>query len=148
MATLAGTQNNVIEAIISLLELEYDSIELYEAVIKILQDDQYKAVMSNFKDNHESNVERLLQLLDEYDVEFIKTPQAVGISQVVLDKLTYDDIDIMNVIMHAEEDGIIAYERMLRYDDISHSCIEAFKKGLIDGTKCREWLLNVEEGTY
>lgn len=149
MATLVGTQSNVMDAATSLLELEYDSIELYEAVINRLQNDQYKKMISLFKQDHEDHIKRISDILKKNDVEFTKGPdgkQVLNIALVALNKLMGGDIDILKVMVPAEEDNITAYDRMLQYDDLPNEYATVFKKGVADETKHRDWLLSVIEG--
>jgi rubrerythrin len=149
MATLVGTQMNLMDAIIALLELEYASVELYEAIINRLENKDYIKAISKFKEDHEHHIEKLIDILENNDVKFTKGPggkQLIDIGKVILNKLTGDDVDILRVAIPAEEDNITAYNRMLEYEDLPKKCTEAFKKGLADENKHREWLVNTTGG--
>lgn len=53
MVTMVGNQTDFIDAVKKLLELEYDAVEAYESAINRIESENYKAMLINFKKDHD-----------------------------------------------------------------------------------------------
>lgn len=66
MTTLVGTQTKFSDALIELVELEYDAAEAYRAAIERIQNEVYKETLSAFLHDHERHIQALSRLIAEH----------------------------------------------------------------------------------
>lgn len=144
MATFVGQQDNIIDAIKSLMELDLDAIEAYEAAVNRLENGAYKAAMKEFKSDHERHVQELKQYLEnnneeaptQADIKSLLTQGKVAIASLISDNA------ILKAMQSNEEDTNTAYERTFNRRDVSDELFDILKRGLEDEQRHYRWIDN------
>jgi rubrerythrin len=142
MATFVGQQENIIDAIKSLMELDFDAIEAYDAAINRLENEPYKKAMKEFKADHERHVRELRQYLEgnneesptQADIKSLLTQGKVAIAALIGDKA------ILRAMQSNEEDTNSAYECMTKHSGVSGQLADILKRGLEDERKHFRWI--------
>lgn len=144
MATFVGQQENIIDAIKSLIELDFDAVEAYDAAINRLENELYKDAMKEFKADHESHVRELQAYLktqnqeapNEADFKSLLTQGKVSIAAIISEKA------ILKAMQSNEEDTNLAYECISKHRDVSGPLADILKRGLEDEQKHSRWIDN------
>lgn len=143
MTTLVGKQDAFDEAIISLLELEYDALEAYEVAVDKLIDGQYKQTMREFMRNHQRHVKELSQLLTNHQISDIPTgpsgKQWLTKGKVALGGLIGDQAILLAMDTN-EEDTNTAYERMVNRTDKWSDANSLLNQAFADEKKHKAWI--------
>ncbi|MBX3262685.1 MAG: DUF2383 domain-containing protein [Labilithrix sp.] len=120
MATMVGTQKDLADLLNSLLALDYDAIDAYEAAIDRIDDDGDKAQLEEFKGDHERHVCALHPLvveLGEKPVEKADIKRVLTKGKVVLASLVGDRMILLAMKMN-EDDTNLAYDRAVQRADL------------------------------
>src|SRR5688572_8709627 len=64
-STFVVTQDTFEDAVSSLIELDYDAIEAYEAAINRIEDESSKEKLNEFADDHRRHVKELREVLNQ-----------------------------------------------------------------------------------
>lgn len=144
MATFVGQQENIIDAIKSLIELDFDAIEAYDAAINRLENELYKKAMKEFKADHERHVRELRAYLktqnekapNEADFKSLLTQGKVAIAALVSEKA------ILKAMQSNEEDTNAAYECISKHSGVTSPLADILKRGLEDEQKHYRWIDN------
>lgn len=143
MVTLVGTQKSFADAIRNLIELDYDSIEAYEAAINRLSSEEYKQKLRGFKADHESHVKAFSELLRKHNEEVPSGPSAkqwLTKGKVVLAELMGDST-ILLAMRTNEDDTNTAYQQMQNRDDKWEDAQDLIAKGLEDEKRHKAWFV-------
>lgn len=146
MSTLVGTQNSFADAIRSLIELDFDAIEAYEAAINRIENGEFRIQLRNFKEDHEGHVHELNQLLTIHNEKTVSGPDAkkwLTQGKVVLGSLMGDNA-ILKAMFTNEEDTNTAYERVTNHAEIWADAKEILSAGFSDEKRHKRW---IEENT-
>lgn len=145
MTTFVGTQERFIDAVRSLIELDYDAIEAYDAAIHRLENANYKTQLKEFKEDHERHVRELSALLRKHRQEPPAGPSLKRVltkGKVVVANIAGDKA-ILKAMLDNEEDTNQAYQTMLdRLDDWEDSK-DILMRGLHDEKKHKTWIKKV-----
>lgn len=148
MVTLVGIQASFVNAVRDLIELDYDAVEAYEAAINRLENEDFKAQLKAFKEDHERHAKAFADFLrrhDEADIhEGPSTKQWITKGKVVLSGLVGDKT-ILRAMISNEIDTNTAYERMLYHDDLPMDAIQLVQQGLSDERRHKQWLEDMLE---
>lgn len=144
MVTFVGTQGNFVDALKELIELEFDSLEGYEAALDRLEDTEYKITLGQFRDDHKRHIQELTTLLIHHDIE----PPAghsfgkhwITTGKVVIGKLTGGDKAILAAMKSNEGDTNIAYRRIKERIDVWADAKDIIECGLQDEQRLKTWL--------
>jgi uncharacterized protein (TIGR02284 family) len=142
MATLVGTQKNLVDVLDALLELDYDAIEAYEAAIARLSDPADKAQLGAFLSDHERHVAELTMLVEALGKKASKGPDIkrwLTKGKVVIMSLAGDHA-IMLAMKTNEDDTNTAYERATRRDDLTPEIQTTLERNLNDERRHRAWI--------
>jgi len=120
MATLVGTQSKLVDSVKSLIELDYDAIEAYQAAIDNIENTQYKNQLEKFCNDHRRHVDKLSLLLEERGIKVNLGPDTkqwltkgkVGMVHLLGDKA------VLEAMLSNEEDTNSAYHNMNDRDDL------------------------------
>ncbi|MCE2993033.1 MAG: DUF892 family protein [Alphaproteobacteria bacterium] len=142
MTTFVGTQKMFIDAVKSLIELDYDAIEAYEAAINRLENEDYKEKLTEFKSDHERHVENLSEVIRSHgetppDGPTVKSMLTQG--KVVLGNMLGDKT-ILRAMLDNEKDTNTAYQEMLKRDDLWDDINDILNRGSEDEKKHKQWL--------
>lgn len=148
MVTLVGTQNKLAEAVQSLIELDYDAVEAYQAAINRLENKDYQSKLESFCLDHERHIKELTSVLEAHEVTPPSAPSAkqwLTKGKVVLANLLGDEA-ILKAMLSNEEDTNHAYEKMTARSDLWEDIKDILKRGLEDEHKHRKWLESTIQG--
>ena len=142
MVTFVGQQEDLINAIKSLIELDYDAIKAYESATHRLQNDDYIETLNGFKSDHARHVKELSSYLTQHhqtppheaDVKSVLTQGKVVIAGLINDEA------ILKAMLSNEEDTNTAYERICSRSDLPDDLLEILKRGLEDEKKHYNWI--------
>jgi rubrerythrin len=145
MVTTVGLQGNFMDALIELVQLDYDAVAAYEAAINRINLPEYKKSLQGFKQDHEKHI----KVFSKYIKESGRVPpEEPGMKsfltqgKVVLANLV-GDTTILRAMRSNEEDTNTAYERLNKYEDIPGDIMNDLKEGLEDERRHAEWLDSV-----
>lgn len=142
MATMVGTQKDIADLLNSLIELDFDAVEAYEAAIERLQDENDKAKLSEFKGDHERHVRDLQPLVEELgeqaaqkaDIKHVLTKGKVVLAGLAGDRL------IMLAMKTNEDDTNQAYDRAVSRADLPAHIHTVLERNRDDERRHREYI--------
>lgn len=143
MTTLVGKQESFDDAMIALLELEYDALEAYEVAVNKLENPLEKQKMREFMQDHQQHISELTHLLKANHVS--KVPdgptgkQWLTKGKVVLGSL-FGDNAILLAMETNELDTNMAYERMVKRTDQWPGVQSFLNQAFIDERKHKAWI--------
>lgn len=144
MVTLAGTQGNFVDALKALVELEVDTVDVYEAAIERLENQEYRTTFGQFKDDHKRHISDLTSLLIEHDIDpsmgYSMGKHWVTISKIIIANLAGGDKAIIHAVKHNEIDTNIAYARIKERSDVWGDAWDIIECGLQDEQRHKKWL--------
>lgn len=141
MATLAGKQEDPIKVLRSLVELDFDAVDAYEAAIARLDDVAYRAQLRQFCDDHRRHIAELNPIIQrlggepvlEGDIKRILTKGKVVIGGLLGDKA------ILGAMKTNEDDTNKAYERAVQHS-FDASVMTILQRNLADERRHRAWI--------
>ncbi|MBA3814147.1 MAG: ferritin-like domain-containing protein [Alphaproteobacteria bacterium] len=142
MVTTVGLQNNFIDALLELVQLDYDAAAAYEAAINRIDREDYKDVLKNFKKDHENHI----KVLSEYlETKGEIPPEGPGLKSLLTQgKVVLADLvgatTVLRALRSNEEDTNTAYERLNNYEAIPEEIGRALENGLEDERRHAAWL--------
>ncbi len=131
-----------IDAMKSLLELEYEIIEVYSTVIKNLKNKKYQSKLKEFKDDHLRHIKGFTYILEQLDQQ---APQGslshvkLTINGIPINKLSNDKV-IFKTLDQLAQNTNIAYEKVNHFKPKSPMAGNVLKLALETGTRHRNWL--------
>lgn len=142
MVTMVGKQAEFGSAVTELIELNYDTVEAYEAVITRLENTIYKRKLREFRNNHFQHIEELSNLLQKHGYAAPKGPSSernwLTKGKVILANLMGDGA-ILSTMLSNEEDTNTAYEMMNERDDRWNDARDILRRGLEDERYHKKW---------
>ncbi|MDF3046983.1 MAG: hypothetical protein K0R73_101 [Candidatus Midichloriaceae bacterium] len=146
MTTFVGTQANFIDAIKDLIELDYDAVEAYEVAINRLNNEEYKAKLKEFTDDHRRHIEELSDLIEKHGGTAPTGPsmvkQWITKGKVVVADIMGDEM-ILAAMLDNERDTNTAYEKIDGRNDQWPDGEGIIKRGLEDERRHKAWLEGV-----
>jgi uncharacterized protein (TIGR02284 family) len=142
MATMVGTQKNLVDALDALLELDYDAIEAYKAAIDRVDDADDKAHLRTFLADHQRHVSELRPIITRLGGSPSEGPdvkQWLTKGKVVIMALAGDKA-VMMAMKTNEDDTNAAYERVTARDDLTPDIRTVLERNLGDERRHREWI--------
>jgi rubrerythrin len=142
MTTMVGTQKSFLDALIELVELEYDAVEAYKEAIEHLKREDYKEKLKNFLMDHERHIVELTNLITERGET---PPKAPDIKQYLLKgKIKAANIlgdnSILKAMKDNEEDTNKAYERLNNHVDKWAEAVDVLQRNFSDEKRHKAWL--------
>jgi uncharacterized protein (TIGR02284 family) len=142
MTTSVGTQRDLSTLIEQLIELDYDAIEAYDAVVDRLQSPECRAQMIAFRDDHARHVRDLGAILRQSgreppggpDVKRLLTQGKVVIAGLMGDKA------VLMAMKTNEDDTNTAYERSVSNDVVPPQVKDTLRACLADERRHRAWI--------
>lgn len=143
MTTFVGMETAFADALKHLVELNYDTVEAYEASISRLQNPKFKENLLHFLSDHKDHIEELSDLLKKHGQEPPtgpdKTKQWIAKGKVVLANIAGDKA-ILEAMYSNEIDTCNAYERMTKRVDKWDDANDILQKGWEIEQKHKKWL--------
>ncbi len=146
MVTLVGMQDDFGSALKSLVELEYDAVEAYDAALNRLDNKEYKMSVASFMEDHMRHIKEVSELLKKHNEASPSGPslakQWITKGKVVLGNLV-GDTAILMALRSNEIDTNTAYERLKIHEHIWSDAKEIVTRGLLDEHRHKKWLESV-----
>lgn len=142
MATLVGTQKNLLDMLEALVELDHDAIEAYEAAIERITDASDKRALEGFLLDHRRHVTELTALIARFGGRVATGPDVkswLTRGKVVVMGLAGDSA-ILFAMKTNEEDTNTAYERAVSRDDVTDDVRVLLERNLADERRHRAWI--------
>ena len=143
MVTLVGTQDNFEDALKALVELDYDTIEAYEAALNRVGAENLKTKLTEFKTDHQRHIGKISTILRNHSIEPPTGPsmgkQWITKGKVVIANLLGDKA-LLTAMRSNEIDTNAAYERMHVRNDLWPETIPVLNAGLEDEKRHKAWL--------
>jgi len=142
MVTFVGTQATFMDAMLNLIELEYDAVGAYQAAIDKLDDDVYIEQLSQFMDDHNEHINLLSNIVEVHDgvppTEGGISKQWLAKGKIFIANLMGDKL-ILLAMSDNEKDTVKAYERMSERIDQWDDAKEIIQRGLNDEHRHKAW---------
>lgn len=143
MTTFVGTQTKFGDAVNSLIELEYNALEAYQAAINRVHNLDYKAKLEEFAGDHKRHIHELSKLAEKHGQQPPHEPslgkQWLAKGKVVIANLMGDET-VLQAMLSNEGDTVTAYERMNKRTDKWDDAEDLIQSFLEDERKHRSWL--------
>lgn len=144
MTTTVGLQSDIDELVTKLIELDYDAIEAYDEAITRLENAEFRAKLSEFRDDHKRHTENLAPFLSQHgrpvpqkgNIKRVLTKGKVVIASLMGDKA------ILMAMKTNEEDTNTAYERAVNHSTAPASLRDVFQANLADERRHRQWIVD------
>ena len=127
----------------SLIQLDYDAIEAYEAAANRIKNTEYKDQLTSFKKDYQRHVKELSSFLDKKENR--ESPTGPGLKslltqgKVVLANLVGDPA-ILKAMKSNEQETNKAYQHINDYDSIPTDLKEILRKGYEDEKRHLDWI--------
>lgn len=146
MATRVGTEDNPVEMLEHLMALDLDAIEAYDAAIDGLDNNEWKAALATFRQDHSRHVQELGPLIRDLGGTPPTKPDAKAMlaeGKVKIANLMGDEA-VLKAMRSNEDDTNTAYERALAKCPMEAQ--DVVSRGLDDEHRHREWIVATLEG--
>lgn len=148
MATLVGKQSEPVQLLKSLVELDFDAIEAYEAAIERIDNPMIRMRLGDFRDDHRRHVAVLNPILQrlggepvlEGDIRRVLTKGRVVIGGLFGNKA------ILTAMKSNEDDTNTAYEHAVGHLGFGPDVVPILERHLSDERRHREYVVTVLEG--
>ena len=120
MATMVGTQRNLVKLLNSLIELDLDAVAAYRAAIERLENTADKNQMGAFMEDHERHITELTQVVESWGedaAENVDLKAVLTQGKVVIGAL-FGDRAILMAMKTNEDDTNTAYDRACARADL------------------------------
>lgn len=137
-----GREEKLVDALIHLMELDFDTISAYEAAVERIASPEIKRALQKFLLDHWRHVRELQPLIEELGG---KQPRSVDLKsmlttgRVLLGQLT-GDAGILSAMLANEDDTNSAYERSAARADLPGRMRNVLCRGLQDERRHRLWI--------
>ncbi len=136
-------QKSFIGTIQGLVELEYNTIEVYKAAIESLGSLEYRDKFYEFKGNHKRHVEELSAFLARFNEKAPTSPNntkhLLAKGRVKLASI-FGDENILSAILSNEEDAVTAYERINPRAANNNKMDKIILRALEDERRHTDWI--------
>lgn len=145
MVTKVGLQTDFMAALKDLVELEYDTVEAYQAAINRIESEEYLDKLREFKKDHLRHITELTNYLQKVgetaptgaDLKSLLTQGKVVIMELRGDK------GVLLAMKSNEEETNRAYERLNEFENISPEVKELLERNLQDERRHFAWLNSI-----
>jgi uncharacterized protein (TIGR02284 family) len=144
MVTSIGLNPDFNVVLKSLISLDFDAVEAYEAAISRLENSEYKNQLSLFRQDHIRHTQELSDLARKLGVEPPTGPdmkQLLTKGKVVMADMLGDKAILMAMKTN-EEDTNTAYERASGHKNLPVEARSVIERGLADERRHRSWIVN------
>jgi bacterioferritin (cytochrome b1) len=142
MATLVGHERDLVRLVNSLIELDFDAVEAFQAAIDRLNGGSDRAKLHQFLEDHLRHISELSALVLVMGARPSDAPNAkqiVTTGKVMLAGLMGDRA-ILAALRSNAVDLNKAYERAARRNDLTDRLRYAIESALADERRHKEWL--------
>jgi uncharacterized protein (TIGR02284 family) len=144
MVTTIGLNPDFHVVLKSLISLDYDAAEAYQAAIERMESTEYKNKLTEFKADHERHIRELSDVARRMGIEPPMGPDmkaALAKGKVILMDI-FGDRAVLMAMKTNEEDTNTAYERALNHKALDPQAREPITRGLEDERRHRAWIIS------
>lgn len=142
MATTVGTETDLNSMLESLIELDYDAADAYQAAIERVKNPDFRSTLEGFRKDHIRHTENLGDILRESgrqpprrgDIKRMLTKGKVVIAGLAGDKA------ILTAMKTNEDDTNKAYERAVNNQAAPARVKDVLRNNLADERRHRQWI--------
>lgn len=148
MATLVGKQSEPVKLLQSLVELDYDAIEAYEAAIERIDDTQIKSRLESFCEDHRRHVATLNPIIQRFGGDPIlqgDIKRVLTKGKVVIGGL-FGNRAVLMAMKTNEDDTNTAYERAVAQVGLGTDVHQILERHLADERRHREYIVVALQG--
>jgi rubrerythrin len=148
MTTLVGTQSDLNSLLKSLIELDFDAIEAYDAAIDRMKNLEYRSQLMQFRSDHARHVEELSRVLRDSGKEPPKGPDIKRVltrGKVIAAGLVGDRA-IIFAMKTNETDTNVAYERASSSSLVPAQVKDILRRNLADERRHAAWMKEILAG--
>lgn len=146
MVTMVGLEKTFSSALYDLIELEYDTVEIYKTAISLLDNVEFKNKLEEITSDHKRHIQEFSDILTRNHYPAPTGPDNIkkllAKSTVILGGLV-GDIAILKAIYMNANDMSTAYERILQYDEKLLNTKHFLQQALNDERRHHAWLQTV-----
>lgn len=144
MVTTIGTETTIEDLLTDLAQLDFDAAAAYQAAIDRLKDAQFKAALSEFRDDHLRHTRELGECLrqmgkgapQEGDVKQILAKGKVVIGGLMGDRA------ILEAMRTNEDDTVTAYDRAVGHKNSPRNVMDVLERAQQDEHRHCAWVLS------
>jgi uncharacterized protein (TIGR02284 family) len=147
MVTTIGLNPDFHVVLKSLIALDYDAVEAYQAAIERVENAEYKKQLTEFKADHERHISELSEVARMLGLEPPTGPDmkvSLAKGKVIMMDI-FGDKAILMAMKTNEEDTNTAYERAFNHKDLDSLAREAVNRGFVDERRHRAWIVDTLE---
>lgn len=142
MVTTVGLAFDLKNALCDLIELDFDAIGAYTKAIEKLSSEEYRNMMTQFREDHERHIKVLTEYLKDKGVQ---APTEGDMKEILVKGKVYmgslfGDRTILRAMQSNEVDTNTAYKRVLGYDNMDDHLVEMLARGFDDERRHLSWL--------
>lgn len=142
MVTMAGKQSGLVDALNSLIELDFDAVEAYQAAIDRVSSARDKGELGTFMADHERHTRELAAHVvrlggrpkEKGDLKAVLTKGKVVVAGLMGDKA------VLTAMKDNEDDTNQAYENATARDDCDAELMALLHRNLSDERRHRSWI--------
>ncbi len=142
MVTMAGKNSDLIDALNSLIELDFDAVEAYTAAIDRVSDIDDKNQLGSFRADHERHTRELAETViklggkakSKGDFKAMLTKGKVVIAGLANEKAVF------TAMKTNEDDTNKAYENATGRHDVPNDIMMLLQRNLTDERRHRSWI--------
>lgn len=143
MATLVGKHSEQVRLLQGLVEIDYDAIEAYEAAIERIDDEQIRARLGSFCDDHRRHVAALNPIIQTFGGDPVlqgDIKRVLTRGKVVIGGL-FGTRTVLLAMKANEDDTNAAYERAVAQVGLGSDVHQLLQSHLADERRHREYLV-------
>lgn len=144
MVTTIGTETTLEDLLKDLAQLDFDAAAAYQAAIDRLESAQYKAALSEFRDDHLRHTRELgecLRTMGKAAPQEGDMKQILAKGKVVMGGLM-GDRSIIEAMRTNEDDTVTAYDRAVGHKDCPRTVLDVLEKAQRDEHRHCAWMLS------
>ena len=144
MVTTVGTETDIVSLLTDLVQLDFDAADAYQAAIDRLDNPEWRATLTRFREDHLRHTVELGDALRRLGVippsgGDIKSVLTQG--KVVMAGLVGDEA-ILRAMRSNEADTNTAYERAVQFPDLDAGIRESLEAALADERRHAAWIMS------
>jgi bacterioferritin (cytochrome b1) len=147
MVTAVGNEAHVVDLLADLIQLDYDAADAYHVAIDRLQNSQFSATLTSFREDHLRHAAELGSILsglghtppEQRDIKSLLTRVKIVLGGLM------GDTGVLEAMRSNEADTNTAYERAVAHSDLDDVTRGVLQQGLADERRHCQWVLHTLE---
>jgi len=144
MVTTVGTETDIVSLLTDLVQLDFDAADAYQAAIDRLDNPDWRATLTRFREDHIRHTVELgeaLRILGAVPPSGGDIKSMLTQGKVVMAGLVGDEA-ILRAMRTNEADTNTSYERAVQFPDMHAGIRESLEAALADERRHCAWILS------